>query len=81
MTTLSADNDTLARAQSALAEAGCDLAVLSSNTHVTYVSGFAVPPAVGFSAVRGVSMILLDFHTGYISTLVLFHRGHLVPIA
>jgi len=51
MTTLSADNDTLARAQSALAEAGCDLAVLSSNTHVTYVSGFAVPPAVGFSAV------------------------------
>jgi Xaa-Pro aminopeptidase len=51
MTTPPDDSETLARACAALADTGCDLAVLSSNTHVTYVSGFAVPSAVGFSAV------------------------------
>ncbi len=44
------DNEELARARAALAEAGCDLALLSSVTNVTYVSGFEVPHAVGVSA-------------------------------
>jgi Xaa-Pro aminopeptidase len=43
-------NEELARAQAALADAGCDLALLSSITNVTYVSGFEVPHAVGVSA-------------------------------
>ncbi len=43
-------NEELARARAALAEAGCDLAVLSSLANVTYVSGFEVPHAVGVSA-------------------------------
>jgi Xaa-Pro aminopeptidase len=44
------DNEELARARAALAEAGCDLALLSSVTNVTYVSGFEVPLPVGVSA-------------------------------
>src|SRR5580765_5653035 len=44
-------NEELARARAALSAAGCDLAILSSVAHVTYVSGFAMPHAVGFSAV------------------------------
>ncbi|MCC7362387.1 MAG: aminopeptidase P family protein [Anaerolineales bacterium] len=44
-------NEELARARAALAAAGCDVALLSSVAHVTYVSGFAMPHAVGFSAV------------------------------
>src|SRR5712692_6728760 len=43
-------NEELARARAGLAEAGCDLALLSSVTNVTYVSGFEVPHAVGVSA-------------------------------
>ncbi len=43
-------NEELARARAALAEAGCDLAVLSSQASVTYVSGFEVPHAVGVAA-------------------------------
>lgn len=43
-------NEELARARAALAEAGCDLALLSSQASVTYVSGFEVPHAVGVSA-------------------------------
>src|SRR5471030_2398272 len=45
-----ANNEELARARAALAEAGCDLALLSSVTNVTYVSGFEVPLPVGVSA-------------------------------
>src|SRR5260221_3034394 len=47
---MSLDNEELARARAALAEAGCDLVLLSSVTNVTYVSGFEVPHAVGVSA-------------------------------
>lgn len=43
-------NEPLARVRAALRAAGCDLALLSSLPHVTYVSGFEVPHAVGFSA-------------------------------
>ena len=50
MTDPHADNEELARARAALAAAGCDLALLSSVTNVTYVSGFEVPLAVGVSA-------------------------------
>ena len=50
MTGPHADNEELARARAALTEAGCDLALLSSVTNVTYVSGFEVPLAVGVSA-------------------------------
>ncbi len=50
MTTLSQENEELARARVALAEAGCDLALLASVTNVTYVSGFEVPLAVGVAA-------------------------------
>src|SRR5258707_11248551 len=50
MTNQRADNEELARARAALAEAGCDLVLLSSVTNVTYVSGFEVPHAVGVSA-------------------------------
>ena len=50
MTDPHADNEELARARAALTEAGCDLALLSSVTNVTYVSGFEVPLAVGVSA-------------------------------
>ena len=50
MTNTRADNGELARARAALAAAGCDLALLSSVTNVTYVSGFEVPLAVGVSA-------------------------------
>ena len=46
-----ADHEELARVQAVVAQAGCDLAILSSVANVTYVSGFAVPHAVGFSAV------------------------------
>ena len=44
------DNEELARARAALAAAGCDVALLSSITNVTYVSGFEVPIALGVSA-------------------------------
>jgi Xaa-Pro aminopeptidase len=40
----------LARARAALADAGCDLALLASVTNVTYVSGFEVPHPVGVAA-------------------------------
>src|SRR5262249_48103072 len=50
MTNLPAENEELARAPAALAEAGCDVALLASLTNVTYVSGFEVPLAVGVSA-------------------------------
>lgn len=43
-------NEELARARAALAEAGCDLALLSSVANVTFVSGFEVPHAVGVAA-------------------------------
>src|SRR5215210_4933633 len=43
-------NEELERARAALAAAGCDVALLSSVTNVTYVSGFEVPHAVGVSA-------------------------------
>ena len=44
------ENEELARARAALAEAGCDLALLASVTNVTYVSGFEVPHPLGVSA-------------------------------
>src|SRR5689334_8177785 len=47
----SPENEELARARVALTTAGCDVAILSSVAHVTYVSGWAMPHAVGFSAV------------------------------
>ena len=43
-------NEELARARTALAQAGCDLALLASVTNVTYVSGFEVPHPLGVSA-------------------------------
>src|SRR5436305_3271836 len=43
-------NEELGRAREALSAAGCDVALLSSITNVTYVSGFEVPHAVGVSA-------------------------------
>src|SRR5262249_51812226 len=50
MTDPNAENEELACARAALAEAGCDLALLASVTNVTYVSGFEVPLPVGVSA-------------------------------
>jgi len=47
---MTVDNEELTQARAALAEAGCDLALLSSVTNVTYVSGFEVPLPVGVSA-------------------------------
>jgi len=47
---MTVNNEELTRARAALAEAGCDLALLSSVTNVTYVSGFEVPLPVGVSA-------------------------------
>jgi Xaa-Pro dipeptidase len=44
-------NEEIARARTALAAAGCDVALLSSLAGVTYVSGFEAPHAVGVSAV------------------------------
>ena len=50
MTNTPSENEELARARTALAAAGCDLALLASVTNVTYVSGFEVPLPVGVSA-------------------------------
>lgn len=50
MSNVPAQNHELARARAALAEAGCDVALLASVTNVTYVSGFEVPLPVGVSA-------------------------------
>lgn len=43
-------NEELARAQAAVAAAGCDFILLSSLHNVTYVSGFEVPVPVGAGA-------------------------------
>src|SRR5712692_8807886 len=47
---MSTTNNELAKARAEL-RALCDVALLSSIHHVTYVSGFEVPHAVGVSAV------------------------------